>query len=156
MTGHAARLHLNIGVSMMDLTIRFLVAGTAVVAIHMGVRALRHGGTATEVRLPEQDLREMPTSFGRWKGEEVPLDPRVLRSMGAVVAVDRQYRNAARYEVHLHTAIWDKYNLPHGPHRAVVQVAHPKRVGVQNLLPKGRSLPDSFFVPPRLLAVTTP
>lgn len=152
MTGHAARLHLNIGVSMMDLTIRFLVAGTAVVAIHMGVRALRGGGTAIEVRLPEQDLREMPLRFGSWKGEEDSLNPRVLRGMGAVAAVNRRYRNNAGDMVYLHGGIWDKYSLPHGIHRAeICYISEGYQVVNQEDLQLQGSDDSSF--PARLLTV---
>ena len=138
---------------MMNVATRLLIMGAFVVVIYIGANLLGKAGMPTEVGMPSRDLREMPHDFGSWKGKDAAMDPEVFEGTGAMVSVDRIYRNHEGDEIRVYVAVWkhreDQPPLPHLPRycypAAGYQITHSRDVQWQ-----GTRL-DSL--PARLLAL---
>ncbi len=98
-----------------SLTSRLSLAAAALLAIFGAAHALRGWSLPTESARPVQRLSEMPMSFDKWKGEDVDLDPRVVKAIGAEMTVNRRYKNRAS-AIDLHSDVFLHYGVRDTPH----------------------------------------
>jgi EpsI family protein len=136
---------------MTGTTVRLLIVAALVAMIHVGSLAMQQWLKPPNVKLPDWDLRDLPLTFGSWKGEKIDLesqDPRMLAVIGARLVVDREYRNVATGQrVTVHTAMFDEYDVGmfHGPMNCYRSNAwqrdEEKRMDLQ--VPGGATVPIS-------------
>jgi len=78
------------------VTVSILVAGTLV------LHSASHGEPIV-LRLP---LREFPSQIGVWKGEDQPLDPKILAALGVTDYLNRIYRSQSAQPVQVYVGYY--------------------------------------------------
>ncbi|NQT40296.1 MAG: EpsI family protein, partial [Planctomycetes bacterium] len=101
----------------MNTATRLFIAAVLVAAIHGWFYVTCQSGLPSNVQAPDPPLEDLPMQLGAWTGEGVETNDRVFDTLGAETIIDRSYRNAAGYQISLHTAFFAEYvnYLPHPP-----------------------------------------
>jgi Protein of unknown function (DUF3485) len=68
----------------------FLIVGLTIAEINMTDRL---AGTNVSAEQRAALLDKVPATFGDWRGDDIPVDPNVRKTAGAIGAVQREYRN---------------------------------------------------------------
>ncbi|MEJ5341799.1 MAG: exosortase C-terminal domain/associated protein EpsI [Thermogutta sp.] len=101
-----------------SLPVRVGVAIGSLILVGVGARWAASQAVPSEVRLPNRDqLLGFPYQLGPWKGEDDPVDEKVLQVVGAELTLNRTYRQSAERFVGLHAAVFTHtdFSLPHPP-----------------------------------------
>ena len=67
-----------------------LIVGLTIVEVNMTDRL---AGTNVSAEQRAELLDKVPATFGDWHGDDIPVDPNVRKTAGAIGAVQREYRN---------------------------------------------------------------
>ena len=103
---------------MMKTTISRLVAAMAIVLlITYGTWGFRKSVESQTCALPWWDIDDFPEEFGKWKGQDVELDPKIFEATGAECAVNRSYHDDMGSKLAVHLALYKKpgNGLDHQP-----------------------------------------
>jgi EpsI family protein len=91
------------------MTVRLLIAAAVVLGIYGGARWLRDRGMPTEPAPLEMTAQDLPTTLGKWKCEDIALDPEMFRAIGAKMVISRACRDDGGRVVWLHIAVFDQF-----------------------------------------------
>lgn len=100
------------------LRVRVGVALAGLILVGFGTRWAASQAVPTTVRVPSaQQLAAFPYQLGPWKGEDTPVDKRVLTVVGTELTINRTYRQSAENFVGFHAAVFTQpeFSLPHPP-----------------------------------------
>lgn len=100
------------------LRVRVGVAVAGLIVMGFGTRWAASQAVPTAVRLPTtQQLATFPYQLGPWKGEDTPVDKRILAAVGTELTINRTYRQSAENYVGFHAAVFTQpeFSLPHPP-----------------------------------------
>jgi EpsI family protein len=87
------------------MALRFLIAILIVAGAGVYARVLEEHRVAAG-QSPRLD--ELPSAFGDWRAQDIPLSAGVTKVLGADVTLQRVYRNQARQEVQVFLAYFSK------------------------------------------------
>jgi len=89
---------------------RLLTVVAIVLVVTLGLHRVEQG-LKPDVANLGWSLSEVPYKLGKWEGTEEVLDERIFRQIGALEAVNREYRDpATRSVVTLHAALYGLYD----------------------------------------------
>jgi EpsI family protein len=97
---------------------RLLIAALCIAATQAAVWSVQHRAGLLAAQAASLDVARLPLQLGDWTGAPAEIDPRLVKQVGAISLINRQYQNDTGRRASVHVAGYpypEENSPPHPP-----------------------------------------